>query len=74
MRQITAKIGGRLMYVGGMPTAELFAEAYLGADFTTYSSAVFKFVVAIRKNDHIREMIHISISARPRAALEGAGG
>src|SRR3954447_16708447 len=27
-----------------MPTAELFAEAYLGAGFTTYSSAVFNFV------------------------------
>jgi 5-dehydro-4-deoxyglucarate dehydratase len=27
-----------------MPTAELFAEAYLAAGFTTYSSAVFNFV------------------------------
>lgn len=44
VRQITAKIGDRLMYLGGMPTAELFAEAYLGAGFTTYSSAVFNFV------------------------------
>jgi 5-dehydro-4-deoxyglucarate dehydratase len=37
-------MGDRLMYLGGMPTAELFAEAYLGAGFTTYSSAVFNFV------------------------------
>lgn len=44
MRQITARIGDRLTYLGGMPTAELFAEAYLGAGFTTYSSAVFNFV------------------------------
>ena len=44
VRQITATIGDRLMYLGGMPTAELFAEAYLGAGFTTYSSAVFNFV------------------------------
>jgi 5-dehydro-4-deoxyglucarate dehydratase len=44
VRQITAEIGDRLMYLGGMPTAELFAEAYLGAGFTTYSSAVFNFV------------------------------
>lgn len=44
VRQITAKMGDRLMYLGGMPTAELFAEAYLGAGFTTYSSAVFNFV------------------------------
>lgn len=44
VRQITAKMGDRLTYLGGMPTAEIFAEAYLGAGFTTYSSAVFNFV------------------------------
>ncbi|OCX67241.1 5-dehydro-4-deoxyglucarate dehydratase [Thioclava sp. SK-1] len=47
VRQITAKMGDRLTYLGGMPTAELFAEAYLGAGFTTYSSAVFNFVPAL---------------------------
>lgn len=47
MRQITAKIGDRLTYLGGMPTAELFAEAYLGIGFTTYSSAIFNFVPAL---------------------------
>lgn len=44
VRQITATMGDRLTYVGGMPTAELFADAYLGAGFSTYSSAVFNFV------------------------------
>jgi 5-dehydro-4-deoxyglucarate dehydratase len=44
VRQVTATMGDRLIYLGGMPTAELFAEAYLGAGFTTYSSAVFNFV------------------------------
>jgi 5-dehydro-4-deoxyglucarate dehydratase len=44
VRQVTAVMGDRLIYLGGMPTAELFAEAYLGAGFTTYSSAVFNFV------------------------------
>ncbi|WP_274426359.1 5-dehydro-4-deoxyglucarate dehydratase [Chelativorans sp. YIM 93263] len=44
VREITARMGDRLTYLGGMPTAELFAEAYLGAGFTTYSSAVFNFV------------------------------
>lgn len=44
VRQVSAKMGDRLIYLGGMPTAELFAEAYLGAGFTTYSSAVFNFV------------------------------
>ncbi|GGB21427.1 5-dehydro-4-deoxyglucarate dehydratase [Allosediminivita pacifica] len=46
IRQITATLGDRLTYLGGMPTAELFAEAYLGAGFTTYSSAVFNFIPA----------------------------
>ncbi len=47
VRQITARMGDRLTYLGGMPTAELFADAYLGAGFTTYSSAVFNFVPAL---------------------------
>jgi len=56
VRQITAKMGDRLTYLGGMPTAELFAEAYLGAGFTTYSSAVFNFVpgLAIEFYDSLR--------------------
>lgn len=44
VRQITATLGERLTFLGGMPTAELFAEAYLGAGVSTYSSAVFNFV------------------------------
>lgn len=47
VRKITATIGDRLTYLGGMPTAELFADAYLGAGVTTYSSAVFNFVPAL---------------------------
>jgi 5-dehydro-4-deoxyglucarate dehydratase len=47
VRKITAVIGDRLTYLGGMPTAELFADAYLGAGVTTYSSAVFNFVPAL---------------------------
>jgi 5-dehydro-4-deoxyglucarate dehydratase len=44
VRQVTAKMGDRLVYLGGMPTAEIFAEAYMGAGFSTYSSSVFNFV------------------------------
>jgi len=47
VRQITATLGDRLTYLGGMPTAELFAEAYLGAGVSTYSSAVFNFVPGV---------------------------
>ena len=43
VREITTRLGDRLVYVGGMPTHELFAEAYNGAGVSTYSSAVFNF-------------------------------
>ncbi|MER8374408.1 5-dehydro-4-deoxyglucarate dehydratase [Mesorhizobium sp. M1406] len=42
--EITARIGDRLVYVGGMPTHEVYAQAYFAAGVTTYSSAVFNFV------------------------------
>ena len=44
VREITIRLGDRMAYLGGMPTAELFAHAYLGAGVSTYSSAVFNFV------------------------------
>ncbi|MDE1992070.1 MAG: 5-dehydro-4-deoxyglucarate dehydratase [Rhizobiaceae bacterium] len=50
VRKITATMGDRLTYLGGMPTAELFADAYLGAGVTTYSSAVFNFVPAMAQD------------------------
>jgi len=40
-------IGGRLVYIGGVPTAEIFAEAYLSIGVNTYSSAVFNFMPAM---------------------------
>lgn len=42
--RIRAELADRLVYVGGMPTHELFASAYDGIGFSTYSSAVFNFV------------------------------
>ncbi|MGO4916388.1 5-dehydro-4-deoxyglucarate dehydratase [Pseudogemmobacter sp. W21_MBD1_M6] len=44
VRRVTIKMGDRLSYIGGMPTHELFAQAYRGAGMATYSSAVFNFV------------------------------
>ncbi|MBY6048922.1 5-dehydro-4-deoxyglucarate dehydratase [Vannielia litorea] len=44
VRRITVRMGDRLSYIGGMPTHELFAQAYSGAGMPTYSSAVFNFV------------------------------
>jgi 5-dehydro-4-deoxyglucarate dehydratase len=37
-------LGDRLVYIGGMPTAEVFAVPYFAAGFTTYSSAVYNFI------------------------------
>ena len=44
VKRITVQNGDRLAYIGGMPTHELFAQAYRGAGVDTYSSAVFNFV------------------------------
>lgn len=44
VRRVTAMMGDRLSYIGGMPTHELFAQAYRGAGMSTYSSAVLNFV------------------------------
>jgi len=37
-------VGKRLSYIGGVPTAEIIAEAYLSIGVNTYSSAAFNFV------------------------------
>ncbi len=42
--RVRQEMGDRFVYVGGMPTAEIFAVPYLAAGFTTYSSAVFNFI------------------------------
>jgi 5-dehydro-4-deoxyglucarate dehydratase len=41
---ITNAIGSRLTYLGGLPTAEVYAQAYMTMGFSTYSSAVFNFI------------------------------
>lgn len=42
--RIRARLGDRLFYVGGLPTAETFALPYLDIGVTTYSSAIFNFL------------------------------
>jgi 5-dehydro-4-deoxyglucarate dehydratase len=46
MTRIYARLGDRLLYVGGLPTAETFALPYLEMGVTTYSSAIFNFLPA----------------------------
>jgi 5-dehydro-4-deoxyglucarate dehydratase len=44
MTRIYAKVGDRLTYIGGLPTAETFALPLLQLGVSTYSSAIFNFV------------------------------
>jgi 5-dehydro-4-deoxyglucarate dehydratase len=44
MTRICARLGDRLTYIGGLPTAETFALPYLEIGVTTYSSAIFNFL------------------------------
>lgn len=44
MMSIYHRLGDRLVYLGGLPTAEIFAPAYLAMGVNTYSSAVFNFI------------------------------
>jgi 5-dehydro-4-deoxyglucarate dehydratase len=44
MVSIRRKLGDRMVYLGGLPTAEVFAEAYKAIGVPVYSSAVFNFI------------------------------
>src|SRR6185312_8895063 len=80
MTRIYARLGDRLTYVGGLPTAETFALPYLEMGVTTYSSAIFNFLpnfaqnfyASVRKRDHqevfkqLREFVLPYIDIRNR--------
>lgn len=44
MVSIRRKLGDRFTYLGGLPTAEVYAEAYKALGVPVYSSAVFNFI------------------------------
>ncbi|HYQ67723.1 5-dehydro-4-deoxyglucarate dehydratase [Actinophytocola sp.] len=46
MTRVHAKLGRRLLSIGGLPTAETYALPYLEMGVTTYSSAIFNFAPA----------------------------
>jgi 5-dehydro-4-deoxyglucarate dehydratase len=60
MTRVFTRMGDRLLYIGGLPTAETFALPYLELGVSTYSSAMFNFVpqfaldfyAAVRSRDH----------------------
>lgn len=80
MTRIYARLGDRLTYIGGLPTAETFALPYLELGVTTYSSAIFNFLpnfalefyAAVRRRDHaavfagLRELVLPYIHIRNR--------
>jgi len=80
MTKVYLKMGDRLTYVGGLPTAETFAMPYLEMGVTTYSSAIFNFLpgfamdfyAAVRRHDHdfvakgLREFVIPYIEIRDR--------
>jgi 5-dehydro-4-deoxyglucarate dehydratase len=45
--RVRSLLGDRLLLIGGMPTAEVFAVPYFAAGFTTYSSAIYNFLPAV---------------------------
>jgi 5-dehydro-4-deoxyglucarate dehydratase len=44
MVAVRRRVGSRLSYLGGLPTAEVYAEAYKAMGVDVYSSAVFNFI------------------------------
>jgi 5-dehydro-4-deoxyglucarate dehydratase len=77
MTRIYARLGNRLTYVGGLPTAETFALPYMTLGVTTYSSAIFNFVpkfaldfyAAVRANDHAKVYAMLDQFVLPYIAL-----
>lgn len=65
MQRIAYRLGDRVVHIGGLPTAEVFAQPYLEMGVTTYSSAVFNFVpeLALRFYNAVRQ--------RDQATIDG---
>jgi 5-dehydro-4-deoxyglucarate dehydratase len=61
MVSIRRRLGDRFSYLGGLPTAEVYAEAYKALGVPVYSSAVFNFIPktamefyrAVAADDHV---------------------
>lgn len=81
MMRVYGKLGDRLTYIGGLPTAETFAPAYLEMGVTTYSSAIFNFMPewavhfyqAVRARDKVAIMRELNDFVLPYIALRNKG-
>jgi 5-dehydro-4-deoxyglucarate dehydratase len=63
MTRIRLHLGDRLVYIGGLPTAETFALPYLQIGVTTYSSAIFNFL------PHFAQDFYTAVRGRDRTAV-----
>jgi 5-dehydro-4-deoxyglucarate dehydratase len=81
MTRIYARMGNRLTYIGGLPTAETFALPYLEMGVTTYSSAIFNFMPdwaltfyrAVRARDRATVLKMFSDFVQPYIAIRNRG-
>ncbi|WP_346962870.1 5-dehydro-4-deoxyglucarate dehydratase [Sphingomonas sp. S-NIH.Pt15_0812] len=77
MARIYSRMGDRLTYIGGLPTAETFATPYLTMGVTTYSSAIFNFMPewaldfykAVRTGDHAKVQAKLGDFVLPYIAI-----
>jgi 5-dehydro-4-deoxyglucarate dehydratase len=81
LTRIYSRLGNRVTYIGGMPTAETFALPYRDIGFDTYSSAIFNFMPvwaqrfykAVKAGDratvahHLKDFVMPYIAIRNRA-------
>ena len=81
LTRIRSRMGDRLTYIGGMPTAETFALPYRDIGIDTYSSAIFNFMPtwalrfygAVQAGDratvqhHLKDFVMPYIAIRNRA-------
>lgn len=81
MTRVRRTLGDRLIYIGGLPTAETFALPYLAMGVTTYSSAIFNFLPewaltfydAARAGDHAAVALALEDFVLPYIALRNGG-
>jgi 5-dehydro-4-deoxyglucarate dehydratase len=64
LTRVRSRMGDRLVYVGGMPTAETFALPYKEIGISTYSSAIFNFMPVWAKR------FHAAVLAGDRATVQ----
>jgi 5-dehydro-4-deoxyglucarate dehydratase len=81
MTRVYTRMGDRLTYIGGLPTAETFAAPYLKMGVTTYSSAIFNFMPewalsfyrAVRAEDNAKVTAGLRDFVMPYIALRNRG-